>query len=377
MPPRSASDCITPAFEHTKQQLFQPFRFAQWWRLAFVGLFAGEMSSGGCNGNFNVPSIPSNHDHGSQQTFLAAALPPELTAHPFLFAAIIAGLVVLFLAIAVVFMYVSSVLRFVLFDSVIARECHIREGWRRRKAIGLHFFWWQLALSAIASAVLIILMGIPALVTWRLGWFDAPREHIFGWVVGGLTLLLLVLVYLAVLGFVRVMTKDFVIPQMACEGIGAVEGWRRLLARMKAEKAGYAGYVGLKVLLDIAAVLLFAMITLIVLLLVLIPVIVLVFAAATNTHAAGLTWNPGTITLAVLAGVIAFAFIVSLVALIYVPAVVFFPTYAIYFFAPRYPPLADLLWPRPPAPPAPPLAELPSSPPLPPVLPPDPTPLPS
>ena len=43
--PISAVDAISPAFEHTKQQLFKPFRFGQWTRLAFVGLLAGELGS--------------------------------------------------------------------------------------------------------------------------------------------------------------------------------------------------------------------------------------------------------------------------------------------------------------------------------------------
>jgi len=36
-------DSVTPAIEHTKEQLFRPFRFGQWTRLALVGLFAGEI----------------------------------------------------------------------------------------------------------------------------------------------------------------------------------------------------------------------------------------------------------------------------------------------------------------------------------------------
>src|SRR5437762_11960136 len=52
--PVSATDSITLAFEHTKRQLFKPFRFGQSVRLAFVGLLAGELGSGG---NLN----PSSH----------------------------------------------------------------------------------------------------------------------------------------------------------------------------------------------------------------------------------------------------------------------------------------------------------------------------
>ena len=63
--------------------------------------------------------------------------------------------------------------------------------------------------------------------------------------------------------------------------------------------------------------------------------------------AAGWTWNPDTIALAVVLGCVALAILMFVAALIAVPVIVFFPAYSIYFFAPRYAPLASLLWPEP------------------------------
>ena len=55
----SAVDAITPALEHTKRQLFMPFRIGQWTKLAFVGLLAGELGSSGFNrSNFRLPRHP-------------------------------------------------------------------------------------------------------------------------------------------------------------------------------------------------------------------------------------------------------------------------------------------------------------------------------
>jgi hypothetical protein len=58
-----------------------------------------------------------------------------------------------------------------------------------------------------------------------------------------------------------------------------------------------------------------------------------------------------TITGAIVAGCILLLMILYLVSLISAPVIVFFPAYAIYFFAPRYPLLAKLIYPAPPAPP--------------------------
>jgi hypothetical protein len=65
---------------------------------------------------------------------------------------------------------------------------------------------------------------------------------------------------------------------------------------------------------------------------------------------AGLTWNAGTITLAVVVGCILLFCFLYLVSLVSVPAIVFFPAYSIYFFAGRYPALSRALYPAMPVP---------------------------
>ena len=67
------------------------------------------------------------------------------------------------------------------------------------------------------------------------------------------------------------MTKDFVVPQMALEGIGAMEGWRRLWPMIQAEKGGYAGYVGMKIVLAIGAGIVIGIVSVILALVVAIP----------------------------------------------------------------------------------------------------------
>jgi hypothetical protein len=114
------SGCINPAFQRAKQQLTKPFRFGQWVRLAFVGFLAGETGSGGCTGSFNWNSM--SHQRGSRH-FLGIASCAQLARHPEMFAGLITLLVVLVFVLVVLFIYVNSVMRFVLFDSIVAREC--------------------------------------------------------------------------------------------------------------------------------------------------------------------------------------------------------------------------------------------------------------
>jgi hypothetical protein len=142
---------------------------------------------------------------------------------------------------------------------------------------------------------------------------------------------------------VHVFTKDFVVPEMALENISAIEGWRRLLPMLKAEKGSYAGYIGMKIVMSLGAAVVVGIVTFIVLLIFLIPVggfgVIAVMAGKT----AGLTWNLYTITLAVVMGCVVLAVLLYIVSLISVPAIVFFPAYSIYFFASRYPSLDTLM----------------------------------
>jgi hypothetical protein len=345
--PISAVDAISPAFRHAKQQLLQPFRTGQWARLALVGLLAGELSSGGgCNSNFQIP----RHTGGGNQ-LLSAGLS---AANPLLYVGLIALLAVCGLVLWVLLIYVNSVMRFILFDSVLEKECHIRRGWNRRAGAGFRYFLWQLAFFLVTMIGFTILIGIPAAIALAMGWLKQPREHMLPLVLGGIVLFFLLFAFFVCILAVVVLTKDFVVPQMALEGISAFEGWRRLLAMLKQEKLGYAGYLGMKIVMALGAAVVVGIVTGIVLLIILIPVGGLGVIAVLGGKAAGLTWDVYTITLAVVVGSIVVMTVLYVFSLISVPVIVFFPAYSIYFFAARYRALALVLYPAPPAPPEPP-----------------------
>jgi hypothetical protein len=344
--PLSGVDALNPAFEHTKNQLFRPFRFGQWTRLAFVGLFAGEMSSGGgCNF-----SVPTQHGDAHRNYLLN-------TPHNWAFLAPL--LVVLLIAVPLLwllFLYISSRMRFVLFDSVIAKKCEIRRMWRERRDPALQFFVWQIVFSLVTLAGMVVLVGIPALIAFLLGWFTAPREHLAALILWGIVLFFVVMAWFLAILFVHVFTKDFVVPQMALENVSAFEGWRRLWKMLMAEKGGYAGYAGMKLVMALGAAFAVAMAAFVVIIILLIPFGGLGAIAVLTGKAAGmgLSWNVFTITLAIVLGSIFLLTLFYSLALVSVPVIVFFPAYSIYFFADRYPQLLNLI--HPPLPPSPPAA---------------------
>lgn len=352
--PVSAIDAISPAFRHTREQLFQPFRLGQWGKLALVGLLAGELTSGGCNGNFQMPQR-TNH-------FLTPAFPP-------IGPAAIAGLIALLIGVGgifyVLFLYVNSTMRFILFDSVIEKRCEIRRGWGRRQAAGLRFFVWQLAFLVAVLVAMTILVGIPAGIAFAAGWLTNPKEHVIPLVLGGMLLFFVLLAFLFIAAVVHVFTKDFVIPQMALEDLTAFQAWRRLLHMLSSEKGPYAGYALMKIVMALGVAVVIGIIAVIVIFVMLIPVGGVSAAVVLAGKAAGLQWNLYTISLAVMVGCAVLAVVLYVLSLISVPAMLFFPAYSIYFFASRYPILDALVHRAAPQPqalpvlPEPPLPEIP------------------
>jgi hypothetical protein len=341
---KSAIDVISPAFEHTKQQLLRPFRWGQWAQIALLAMATGEMSTGsGCN-SIHIPNFPSRH---GQQNFVEPGdflkgIDPALIG-TLLLVAVLGGVVLM-----VVWIYVSSVSRFVLYDTVVRRHCDMGPAWDRWHSQGMRFFWWQLAL-------MVVLLGVAGLMLFPLiiALVAAAKSH----TMPGASLFLAFLPFLAVffvfslcILLVAVLTKDFVVPVMAIEGVGVVEGWRRLWRMMKADAGNYAGYIGMKIVLAIGSGIIFSIAVGIVVVILAIPLVIVGVAAAIFVKSAALGWSAATITMAVVSATVLFGALLYVIAFVSVPVAIFFPAYGLYFLADRYPALYAQLYGTPAAP---------------------------
>jgi hypothetical protein len=343
--PRSAVAVIGPAFEHTKRQLFRPFLLGQWLRLGLVGFLAGEGGPGGCN-----IRLPWNSSSPSTQSTRSAV--PDFNAFlgPQWLTTIALG-IVLILIVMVVFVWIGSRMRFVLFDSVVSGECHVRTYWRRRGLPGWRYFVFQLLFVVGLLVLLGLWVGGPLVAAASNGWFTHPAQHAVGLVVGGLFLLVTVPAILVVLTVVQVLIKDFVVPQMALDGLTVSEGWRHLSSLVRADMWSYAGYLGLKCLLAIVFGIVVLVPIMIAFLILVIPIGGIGALVVVGAKAAGVMWNPLTIGLLVVGGGLTLLLMIAVGAVITAPGMVFFPAYSMYFFADRYPALANALQPpaQPPA----------------------------
>ena len=343
MPNRaSAVESISPALARTKQLLFRPFRFGLWARLAVVALITGEAGGGGGGGG-SIPNFNPNRGQGGDNHLARAARlfsePGWEQIQPYM-GWIVVG-VVLALAVMLLWIYSDCVYRFILLDAVVSGQCRLREGWRRWRAAGRRYFLWVIAFGFGAFAVVGLVAGVPLLLAYRAGRFEHPDRNLGVLIGGGILLALVVIMLVAVLAIIDMLGRDFLVPVMAFENVGALEGWERLLAIMGTEKLAYAGYVLMKIVLAMAAAIVFAILNLIVILVLLIPLGLLALAGYLIGTGLGITWDISTELLVAAVGLLAIAGILYVVGFVYAPGLVFFQSYTVEFFAPRYGPLGS------------------------------------
>jgi hypothetical protein len=255
---------------------------------------------------------------------------------------IVVGVIVMF-ALGLAFVYVSCVFRFILFDSVLNDRCELGEGWRRWQKQGASYFLWTIGFGLAGFAAMVFLIGGPVYIAWLAGIFAEPRNHLALLIVGGVLLFFLALCLILVSAIAALFAKDFVIPVMALENRGVLDGWRRVLPMLTSEKGAYLVYLVMKIVLALASAMLFGIIDVLVLFVIIIPLGIAAVIVVLVGSAAGLSWNTLTLSAAVVAGGGVLMLLIFVMSFVSAPAMVFFQAYALQFFGSRYPLLGGQL----------------------------------
>lgn len=322
MRPLTATECISPAIQRTKDLLARPFRTGTYLKLTALAVFA-EMG-GSCN--FSVPG--NRH----QRHDFAAIHPYSI---PFIVAAVVVGV-----AIWVALFYLSSRLQLVLAEIVAARQQYVAPFWRRQAASAWRWIGLKLVFF-VAVAVIAVILASPIIFYAIRHRMTSGFSHLpVGWMVFIVAMvLLLVLVAAAAYGVLR----GLVLPPMALEGVPASEAIRRARFIVDTEPGQLALFILLEVLLSIAMAIAAEIIIVLVGLISLLPLGLIGGGAWLTLRHAGAGGTVLLIALAIAGGIVFVGWMVCVAIGLLGPVQIFTQAYALYFLGGRYPLLGDLL----------------------------------
>lgn len=348
----------------TKALLFQPFRVRFWLKLAIVAVLSGALV-GGCNANFNSDFGGSSRSGGSSTD--AKDVPgfgkimDALRARPAMWATLATVGIAFLLVVFVIFLFVASVLRFVLLEALLSGECHIRAGWRYWKTEGMRLFGWKLLFGLVTTGGMFALIALPLYAAWRKGILGDLRSHLPEFIAGAAVIFLAVAA-LAVISFlVGTFIHDFVVPVMRYERAGFLAAWRSAWSRLAVAPGSLAVYYLLKLALLMGAGIVVSIVAMIVFVILLLPLllvgVVAVLLGSLLVVGLGGVGLAIVLTLALLFGLLVALGLAYAQATLTLPITAFMQYYALFYFGSRYQPLGAQLVPEaPPMPFAPPLA---------------------
>ena len=299
-----AIDDLDDAMAATRA-LLSPIRWRPWLTLAFVVFFVG-----GVGGAPSVPNVPSggDADPGAVPT---PEIGPELVV-------LLAAAVLALSAVAVVFGLVGAIMEFVLVESLREAAVAVRRHWAAHWRRGLRLFGFRLGLGVFGLAAVLVLAAVVVLP----GVAGEPTLSIASL----LAVLPVAVVLFLGLGLVGGFTTVFVVPIMIVEDCGVLAGWRRLWPTLRRQWRQFLAYAVAGLVLSIAGGILVGLGTLIATVALLIPF----GLAGLATYAVYSAAPTAGLAIGALIGI---AFVVSLltaVALLKVPVVVFLRYYALF-----------------------------------------------
>lgn len=297
-----AIDTLEDAYEASKEFLF-PFDKWTWLKLALIAFFVG--SGFGNPTSFTNFGGPTPENGGTQPT-------PEISI------AVILFVVAILLVIGLIFGLISSVMQFVLYDSLRNREVKILRYFTRHLWNGVQLLLFQIAvgIAIIAPIVLVALLLF----------------GVFGPVgLVGLFLLIPVFILLFILfALVHGFTVDFVVPVMMVREEGIITAWRSYWPNLKEDWKQYGVYVLMKLVLSIAVgiIVFLALMAGAILLLLPFAVVALVIIAAAGGFDPS-AWGAATLAALVLLGAVYLLILLVYSLLVQVPVMTYFRYYAL------------------------------------------------
>lgn len=292
--------------------LLWPVDRGRWLRLALIALFVGVGGGAPTGGNFNLPS--GGGGGGAPPTDMPAPSLPDVGS----LVPVVIGIVLLIVALALLWSVVGAVMEFVLIAGLRDRDVSIRAPFREHLRTGLRLFGFRLVVG-LGS---LLALGLPLVAVFGLGISVSPALLVLL-----VPLVILFGVVALVSSVVLGLTTDFVVPTMLTEGLGVLDGWRRLWPTLRAEWKQTALYIVAKFVLGIAVSLAVSLVVLLAALIVAIPFAIVggaLFLAVSSAGVHTVGW--------VLAGILVALYVLVVIVgglIVQVPALTFVRYYSL------------------------------------------------
>jgi len=337
MPPLSATDAISPAWQHTRRLLLGPRNPRLFFKIAAVAFFAEMMS-----GSFSF-SRPLHNTHSA-----GGGLSPSLTAT---ILGIILVCAVVGLLIGLVFFYLSSRLQFTIFHIVLRSDTTVAPIWRRYgpatwRWMGLKVLFFLCAFACLAPILVVGVLYFIHAFTLRS---QGDNSHLVGFILTAFCFVVFFILFVLALAVATILLRDFAVPSMALEGTPLRETVRRVLALVRNETGQVSLYLLLRFCLSMAGVWVSYILLAVLALIVGAPLGGIGFGLWSKLHLAGAAGHAGMIGGWVLLALALVGVLAVAVICLFGYLFTFLQAYAIFFLAGRYPLLGQLLV-EPPAP---------------------------
>ncbi|HXS11672.1 MAG TPA: hypothetical protein VN734_03150 [Acidobacteriaceae bacterium] len=329
MPPLSATDAISPAWQHARRLLLGPRDPRLFFKIAAVAFFA-ELAN--FSFSFSSPGH-SNHGGGHPPAFTAAIL-------AIIFTCVVVGLIV-----GAVLFYLSSRLQLTLFHVVLRSDTTVAPIWRRYgpatwRWMGLKLLFFLAALACITPiAIPAVFYFIHTISLQSHG----GSSHIVSFILTMFAFVAVIFLFAVTVAAVTILLRDFAVPSMALEGTPLRETVRRVIALTRAETGQVALYVLLRVCLGIAGTFVSYLLLGVLALIVGAPLGGLGFGLWKEFHLAGAGAHAGMIAGWVILALALLTVLAVGVISLFGYLFTFLQAYAIFFLGGRYPLMGQLL----------------------------------
>jgi hypothetical protein len=249
-PPREINvvEPVSPALEHVKRLLFQPFDLGKWFVIGFCAwlAFLGEGRGGGFN--FQVPGGGNNHGSAEFRHNFEQAKNYVLSNLEWIIP-LAAFLVVIGLGLWLLFLWLNSRGKFMFLHCVALDKAEVSKPWCQFAHEGNSLFLFRLGLGLIGWVLTLPLAVMIAVMIFRMVQSGEPD---IGGILGAVGLGLVLIAVAIVFAVIRKLTTDFVVPIMFLRHNRCLKAWRELWALLSADAGQFILYFLFSIVLAMA-----------------------------------------------------------------------------------------------------------------------------